>query len=69
MYLLFITEIVSCGSNVGILTVRTLLQNGTGSGASVSVVYPSASTDVQLWFLHSGYHRYAMDTCKTFVVK
>jgi preprotein translocase subunit SecG len=42
--LLFITEIIV--NNVGILTVLTLLQNGTGSGTNVSVVYPSSSSDV-----------------------
>jgi hypothetical protein len=42
--LLFITEIIV--NNVGILTVPTLLQNGSGSGANVSVVYPPASSDV-----------------------
>ena len=38
----------------------TLLQNGTGRGTGVSVVYPPASSDVWLWFLHARYHRYAV---------
>jgi hypothetical protein len=63
------TEIVSYVNNVGFVTVAALLQNGTGSGTGISVVYPSASSDVQLWFLHSRYHRYAVDRCKTFIVK
>jgi hypothetical protein len=40
------TEIISYVNNVGFETVPTLLQNGTGSGTGISVVYPSTSSDV-----------------------
>lgn len=46
--------------NVWIERAPALLQNGTGRGTGVSVLYPPASSDVWLWFVHTRYHRYAV---------